>query len=126
MKLNTFLAVNAVVGLVFGITLLVIPSYLLTINGVQTDQAGLVLARLLGAEFIGFNIVTWLARNIGSSSERRFVVLGHTVSETFGFIVALMAKLSGLGNNMFWGIVAIYFIFALGYAYYQFAKPNNS
>ena len=124
MKLNTFLAINAVVGLVLGVVLLLIPRVFLALNGVQTDAVGLALARLFGAEFVGFNIVTWLARNSPDPSARRIVVLGHLISESMGFIVALLAKLSGLGNTLFWGIAAVYLIFALGFAYFQFAKPQ--
>lgn len=126
MKLNTFLAINAVVGLAFGVALLLAPAALLNFNGVQTDRVGLVLARLFGAEFVGFNIVTWLVRNYQDGSGRRVVVLGHTISESLGFVVAILAKLGGLGNAMFWGIVAVYLVFALGYAYFQFTRPQSA
>ena len=103
-----------------------VPGSLLTLNGIQTDQAGLAVARLFGAEFIGFNVVTWLARNGQGSSGRRFVILGHAISESLGFLVALTAKLAGMGNNLFWGIVAIYLVFALGYVYFQFARSQSA
>lgn len=124
MKLNTFLAVNAIVGLVLGAVLLVIPQMFLTLYDIQADAGGLAIARLFGAELIGFNIATWLARTGQDDSARRVVVLGHLFSESLGFIVALIAKLSGLGNTFFWIIVAVYLAFALGFAYFRFAKPK--
>ena len=124
MRLSTFLTMNAAVGLVFGTVLLAVPGLLLAFNGIHTDETGLAIARLFGAEFIGFNLITWLVRDGRDSASTRLVVFGHAVSESLGFVVALAAKLAGLGNNFFWGIVVIYLLFAIGYAYFQFARPQ--
>ena len=124
MKLSTFLTINAVVGFVFGTVLLLIPGFLLAFNGIHTGETGLAIARLFGAEFIGFNIITWLVRDARDTSSTRLVILGHIVSESLGFVVALAAKLAGLGNNFFWAIVITYLVFAVGYAYFQFARPQ--
>jgi len=56
--LSTFLAVNAVTGLILGLVLILVPQPFLVFNGVQTDAVGLTIAQLFGAEFIGFNIAT--------------------------------------------------------------------
>jgi len=124
MKLNPFLAVNAATGLVLGLVLILVPRPFLAFNGIEADAVGLTIARLFGAEFIGFNIATWMARSSSDPSARRIVVLGHFVSESLGFILALLAKLAGLGNALFWGIVAVYLFFALGFAYFQFVKSD--
>ena len=125
MKINTFINITAWVGFITGFVLLVFPTTLLGMNGIQADAAGITLARLLGAEFIGFNLVTWMSKNPGNESTRRMVVFSHSVSETLGFIVLLYARLNGLGNNMLWSFVAVYFIFALGYLYFQYIAKDQ-
>ena len=118
MRIRTFLSLNAVVGLAFGIILLFVPGYLLDLNGIHADAAAIMIARLFGAEFIGFNIVTWRERNDEGAPGQRLVVIGHAVSESLGFIITLISRLSGLGNDLFWGIVGAYLLFALGYVYF--------
>jgi len=43
-----------------------------------------------------------------------------------GFVVALINQLSGLVNALGWSTVALYLLFALGYGYFQFKKPDTA
>lgn len=124
MKLNTLFAINAVVAVLFGLAFVLAPGLVLSNYGLSADDTASLLARLLGVEFIGYNIVTWLARQMDSKQARRYVVLSHVVSESLAGIVALIAQLSGLLNPMGWTSVGIYLLFALAYAYFLFVKPS--
>jgi hypothetical protein len=74
-----FIGLNAAVGLGAGIALLVLPDVFLTVLGVSTDPTGTLVARLFGADLLGFNVTTWLVRDIRPVP--RSVVVGHTANE---------------------------------------------
>ena len=112
--LRWLIIANVVVGLTAGIGLLVQPTGLLSVLGLQTDPVGTAFARLYGAELIGFNIATWLLWNVSPPS--RPVVLGHIANEGLTAVVAAGAAASGLGNLLVWGLAVLAATFAIGYA----------
>jgi Kef-type K+ transport system membrane component KefB len=79
----------------------------------------------MGAAFIGFAVLTWSARNANDSDARRAIVLALVVSDVIGFIAALIAQLADVVNSLGWSTVAIYLLLALGFGYFQFAKPAD-
>ena len=86
---------------------------------------GVFMARLYGASLIGNLLLTWFAKNDSGSEAQRASVLGLFVYDAIGFIVALMAVLAGIMNPLGWVIVGLLLFLALGFGYFQFAKPAN-
>jgi hypothetical protein len=109
-----FIGLNAVVGLGAGIALLILPDVFLTVFGVSTDRTGILVARLFGADLTGFNLATWLARDIRPIP--RFLVLGHSANESLSALVFFVAAASGLGNAFVAAFGVIALAFAGGYA----------
>lgn len=117
-NIHLLLTVAAVIGLVFGLGLLVAPAPLLRLYGLSTDTTGLLLARLFGVEFIGYNIVAWVTRSADPSpteSAPRALVRAHLVSETLGALVSTWAAVRGLGNPLFWTVPALYGMLAAAF-----------
>jgi len=126
MTLRNLLIVNAVIALVFGVASVLAPALLLSTYGITLSPAGILVARLMGAAFLGICVLTWLARDAPDSEARRAIVLALFVENAIGFIVALLGQLAGLANPFAWSIVVIYLLLALGYGYFQFLKPGAS
>ena len=123
-KIHLLLAVAAVIGLVFGLGLLVAPAPLLRLYGLTTDTTGLLLARLFGVEFIGYNIVAWLTRAADpfpTDSAPRALVRAHLVSETLGALVSVAAAVRGLGNPLLWTVTALYGMLAAAFLWVTLA-----
>jgi hypothetical protein len=118
--------IKAAVCLVFGVILLLVPSILMSILGVKLDAGGELMARLYGAALFGNLILTWLARRDTGSLTLRASILGLFVYDAIGFIVALIAVLTGVMNALGWGIVIVYLLLAIGYGYFQFLKPSHA
>jgi len=57
---------------------------------------------------------------------QRAIVLSQLVATVIGAIVAVMGALSGVMSALGWLAVGIYLVLALGYGYFQFAKPRTS
>ena len=128
-KIRILLTVNAVVGLAFGLGLLLAPEALLRLYGLDVDPATLLFARLFGVELIGFNAVGWIAREAEpypADSTPRAVVRGHLISESVGALVSASAAAQGLGNPLLWIVVAIYAVFAAAFLWATLALRGLS
>lgn len=126
MKFSNLMIIKAIVCLVFGILLVLVPAILLSLYGITLGPGGIFMARLYGASLVGNLMLSWFARNAADSEARQAIVLDLFVYDAIGFVVALLAQLSGLMNVLGWSIVAIYLLLTLGYGYFQFLKPSGS
>ncbi|MFQ5945570.1 MAG: hypothetical protein ACE5NC_04890 [Anaerolineae bacterium] len=126
MTVKNVLMLNALVALVFGVALAVVPEQLLSIYEVTTDSAGLLLAQLFGAAALGYAFLTWFARDSAGPGSEGGLVLALTIGWGVGFIVALLGQLSGVMNTLGWSIPALYLLFALAYGYLGFIRPSAS
>jgi len=122
MKLGNLLMAGAVVTLIFGLSLVLIPVALFSLYGITVTDAGIVLARLFGAAFLGFTVLNWSARNAADSEVLRGIVFANLLMDAVGFVVTLLGQLAGLANALGWSFVALYLLFALGFAYFQFMR----
>jgi hypothetical protein len=66
-----------------------------------------------------------LVRNLSDSETQRVIVFALLVGEAIGLILALIGQFNGVFNALGWSIVAVYLVFALGLAYFQFSKPAS-
>ncbi len=117
---------SAVLALGLGIALVLIPEPLVLLYGLTLPPAGIFIARLLGAEFIGYGLLAWFVRDAVDSELRRAILLVIFATDAIGFVVALLVQLSGLMNLLGWSIVGIFLLLALGYGYFRFVKPGVS
>ena len=127
MKLSNLMAIKAIIVFVFGIGFVLIPATVLSFYGATLDPGGVYMTQLFGAAFILLGILLWFARTASASDVAlRAIVLAVAVGDTIGFIVALLAQLSGVVNALGWVTVALYLLLALGFGYFRFAKPGVS
>lgn len=125
MKLSTWMVIKAVVVIVFGIGFVLMPQSLGAIYAMSLDPSGALMARLFGTAFIFEAIVLWLARNAPASDPTiRAIVTAVAVSNAIGFVVTLLATLSGVWNALGWLPVLLYLVFGLAFAYFLFSKPG--
>jgi len=122
MKLGNLLMAGAVVTLVFGLSLVLVPGGLLSLYGITVNDAGILIARLFGAAFLGFTVLNWSARKAADSEILRGIMLANLIMDAVGFIVTLLGQLAGLANALGWSSVALYLLFGLGFAYFQFMR----
>jgi hypothetical protein len=126
MKFGTVMVIKAVVCLVFGLLLVVVPGALLSFLGITVGPGGIFIARLYGASLFGNLMLSWYGRNLAETSARRTIALDLFVYDAIGFVVALLAQLSSLMNPLGWFIVLVYLFFTLGYGYQLVVKPKVS
>lgn len=119
MSLRVLALVNSIVGLIFGVGLIFAPAYLFGTYGLQTSDVTVLVARLMGAEFLGLNVITLLLLGqLETPPVGRALVYARGLSEGAGALVAWIGKVGGMGNDLLWTVPAIYTVFALGYLYF--------
>jgi hypothetical protein len=121
---NLFMA-TAVVGAFFGLLFLLVPAATMDFYGVTLDEAGEWLGRLLGAAFLGFAAVAWLARDAEASRARRAIEVGYSAHFAIGFVVTLLGQLSGWTNGLGWINVILYLVFGAVFGYFAFMRPEG-
>jgi len=118
MKLKTLLIIKAIVCLCLGIPILLVPNFIYSIFGATLAAGGVFAAREYGASMMGNLMLTWFARNSQESDARWAIILALFVYDGIGFVVTLIAILSGALNSLGWLIVVLYLFLALGFGYF--------
>ena len=125
LKFSIFIVIYAVASAAFGLGLILTPGQILPMYGVEMDAALILIAQFFGAALITLALLTWLVRNLSDSETQRVIVFALLVGEAIGLILALIGQFNGVFNTLGWSIVAVYLVFALGLAYFQFSKPAS-
>jgi hypothetical protein len=118
MKLQTMMIIKAVVCLILGVPILFAPIFIYSLVGASLNPGGVFAAREYGASIIGNLMVTWFARNAIESEARRAIILGLCVYDAIGFVITLIAQISGVLGPLGWFVMAIYLFFAIGFGYF--------
>ncbi|MGB5933745.1 MAG: hypothetical protein WBH57_11845 [Anaerolineae bacterium] len=126
MKLSTLFTITGVGSIVFGLAFVLVPGRLASPYGLELDEAGIMVLRLLGATFLGYGALNWFARNTEESRARQAIVLAQSIGNAIAFIVALVNQLSGVPNAVGWAAVVVHLLLALGYGYFEFMWPSAS
>ena len=125
MKLSTLMVINSVIAFVFGIAFVLIPWQVLSFYGVQPNPALNYVGQLFGVSLITFAVLTWSARAAEASDARKAIVKAMFIGDGIGFIVALIAQLNNVVNNLGWSTVGIYLLLAIGFGYFNFSKSSS-
>jgi hypothetical protein len=123
MRLSTLLLIGGLLALVFGLGFLLAPRPMLSIYGVATDPATVLIARFFGAALVQLGLVLYLIRDVGDPRTQRGVVIGSFIGSVAGLVVALTGQFWGLTNQFGWSTVAIYGLLTLGYGSIMFGRP---
>ena len=126
MKLKTLFIINTIVAGVFGLAFVIIPWQVFSFYGPETSDILNYMGQLFGAALIGFGLLSWRARNADQSDALAAIIFSFFIADCIGFVVALIGQLNNVVNTFGWSTVAIYFLLALGFGYFQFSKTSSS
>jgi hypothetical protein len=115
MKFQTLMIIKAVVCLSLGVPILLAPVFLYSLFGASLTPGGVFAAREYGASLIGNLLLTWFARKADVSETRWAIALALCVYDAIGFVVTLIAQLTGVLGPLGWFAAAIYLFFAIGF-----------
>ena len=125
MKLKTLLILNSIVLSLSGLSALLVPTKVLTMYGVNPDAAISLMAQYSGLGSIAIGLITWFFRNIEYKQARKTLIPALLITYLIGTIISITGTVSDI-MKVGWPVVGIYFIFTLGYLYFQFSKAKLS
>ena len=126
MKFSTLMSIKAVICLFFGVGEVLLPATLMSLYGATLDASGAFMAQLFGATFILLGLLLWLMRNTTEASTVKAFSISLFLGDAVGFVVSLMAVLSGVVNALGWTTVALYLFIGLGFGYFWLKPPAAS
>lgn len=124
MKFRTLMIIKAVVCASFGAGILIFPETIYYILGVSLNSAGLIPARQYAASLFGNLMLTWIAKDATESVARKAIIVALCIYDALGFLVALVAVITGQMNALGWLIVALYMFLTLGFGYFWVKNPT--
>jgi hypothetical protein len=120
--------INTVLAFGFGIAFVIAAEPTMAMYATEgapaLTPAGLVMANLLGAAFIGFGVVSLQARDAGDSVARRAIALGFVVGNVIAAVMTVLGINAGAANALGWSTVAIYLLLAAGFGMTGLAKSS--
>ena len=126
MKIKTLMIITAVITVLFGLAFIFIPVRFLELYGSDTvNESMKYVGQLFGSALFTFAVLTWSARNSPDNEARKAIALAFCLGHTTGFVVALIAQFGGAVNALGWSTVAVYFLIAIGFGYFRFAKSSS-
>ena len=124
MKLNTLFVAWAVVGAIFGLGFFLVPAMVMAQYGPGTPSTNEIdLGRLLGASYLGYAVLAWVARSITDTAARRKIVLANFVLTVLTLALFLKTTLiDGASTGPNWFNVVLMALFVIGFGYFYFTK----
>ncbi|WP_130286370.1 hypothetical protein [Aquimarina brevivitae] len=111
-----------------GLALTFLPQEIAQNLNSNSDQVTRLLLQVLGALYLGFAMLNWMAKNnlIGGIYSKPLVVgnLAHYVISSFA-LVKVVHQFSGDVFSIMIGITVVYIIFSLCFAYVYIANPTK-
>ena len=124
MKFKTLMAIKALLSVMVGVPVLVAPKFFFGLMGVTVTAEGILPVWQYGASVIGNALLTWYGRYAKESKGRRAIIKGMVAYNGIGFIVVLIATLTGVTNALGWLGAAVYLFFTLGFGYFWLKPPT--
>lgn len=122
MKLNTLLLWTALYWLLFGLGSLFTPQYSLPNNA--DNEIALVLAQHTGKDLVVLGLLAWFTRSLTDVDVRRLIISIFTLAFVLAVVINALAIINGKFESNGWIFVGIDALFALGFGYFRFIKPE--
>ncbi len=126
MKFQTLMIIKAIVCISLGVPILLATTFTYSLFGVSLDPGGVFAAREYGASLIGNLLLTWFARKAIESEARKAIILALCVYDAIGFVITLIAQLTGVLGPLGWFAMAIYLFFAIGFGYFLLPQKKTA
>jgi hypothetical protein len=125
MKLRHLFTINIFFAILIGGACALFPRFVFSLYGLVADDAGIYVTRLVGGSILGFSTLMWFGRQTTSFEARRAIALGLFIQDSIGLIASIEMQLTGKVNWFGWPSLALYGVFALGYAWFFFIRPGD-
>ena len=125
MKLKHWFILQIVMSTMNGLGALLMPMTWLGLYGMADVNAGTAAtAQALGAALLTYAIVSFIARDAQEFIARKAIVVGFCLTHFLGGVVLALAAIAGVMSPLAWMGVFMYWLMAVGYAYFWLIKKE--
>ena len=117
MVFKSVASINGILSIAYGVAGLVVPAAIASVYGLEITDRERGILRLLGASYLRFGMLCWVARAVTDGAARRAIALGALAGWGLGVPVALVGQLGGLVNALGWSVVGLQIAFVLGWGW---------
>ena len=126
MSYRLMFIVNAVVLVIFGVLLMVMPEFVLTQFKSEVYVISLFVTRFMGGALLVSGSLLWFLKDISAKTQKTigFLLLAYSIG---GFVISLLGMTSfGVLRANGWMLLMAFGLFALIYSYLLFLQPKPS
>lgn len=126
MKTRILMSASAALMALLGLALSFLPQEILAVAGVEAEGPAVVLAQVLGALYLGFAILNWMARGLLLGGiYARPLVLGNFLHFAVVAIVLVKVLAAGSAPAVLWAGTVVYVVFAVWFGGVLFIHPSS-
>lgn len=122
--MKNLLGLTAVVSVVFGAMLTLIPEVTGSLFGVKYDPAGALTARVLGGAWLGYAYLNWRGREAPLVSQRGILGI-DLIQDVVGLVATTLGALGGIGTTLIWFWPALFLVFGIAQVYFLWLAPKE-
>jgi hypothetical protein len=126
MSAKLFLTIVAVLGFLYGLAFVFIPTQVGAIYGVPPDPQTALETQFFGSALIWLGVVLWFAKDFRDWDAVRGVLIAAAVGAIVGGGVNFLGKFEGLLNGMAWSSALVYAFVLIGSLYCLSVGPETS
>ena len=127
MSYKIMFTLNAVVALLAGLVLLIVPTTVLTQIGTSERYVSTILAtRFVGAATITIGLLLLLVSGVAVEAVQKNLGFGMLASTVVGLVLTIIGSASkqAVIRTNSWILIVVFILFALGYGFLLFLKPR--
>lgn len=125
MKLNVLFIINGILGLFFGVLMLLIPGAFSEFYGGELTNAGKYNGQLIAAAYLGYATLLFIATKAKEAKARQAIVIGSLVHFIIGLVISLRWQILGEVNAWGWTTVGLFGLLILAYGYFLVTKKTD-
>jgi hypothetical protein len=126
MSAKLYLTIAAVLGILYGLAFVLMPTTAGAIYGVPPDPHTTLNLQFFGSALIWVGVVSWFAKDFHDWDAVRGVLIASVIGTVIGGGVNLLGTFQGLLNGMAWSSTLIYALLLAGALYCLSAGPEAS
>ena len=126
MRLKTFMIINAIIAVIVGILLILIPSTIVRFFGMTPDQGMDLDGQLYGSELILMGLVAWFARDISELKYERRIYAAFSIANLISLIISIVGVATGNFDAIGWIAIAAYLILTVVYGLGWLSRPQEA
>jgi hypothetical protein len=112
-----YFTIAAIVAILFGIALLLVPVQLSLVYGLTSNPASVLSERFFGSALLTWGVILWLARDFSEAAAIRVVLIGSIIGQILSGAVNVWGTVRGVLNGLGWTTIILYVVLLIGAIY---------